>query len=222
VSFEAIDAPFQGWKILRSSKSTGLDLDQGPKTKNMFFIALHNKKIPRFIRRLAAVNAIDRQASSNFVLLASRESPRMTDASRRPRKAMIRPVPLGHSVIDGDHFELSNCWSQVASATPLQFPFFLARFRKLMRDHFEREADIMANYNSTLCECHEREHRDLLELCDHAVRVNRHSFREAQDLLRAELPRRIREHIICMDQLLVLFINTNGSIGGAQSDYLVS
>ena len=143
----------------------------------------------------------------------------MMHASRRPRKALIRPVLLGHSAIDADHFELSKCWPQVIGATPLQFPFFLARFRKLMRDHFEREASIMRHHNSKLCECHEREHEDLLTLCDRATRLSRNSFREAQDLLRAEFPRRIREHIICMDQLLVLFINTNGSIGGLQNDW---
>lgn len=142
----------------------------------------------------------------------------MMHASRRPRKTMIRPIPLGHSVIDADHFELSRRWSQVVGATPLQFPFFLARLRKLMRDHFAREASIMRQYNSRLCECHEREHDDLLTLCERATRLSGHSFREAQDLLRAEFPRRIREHIICMDQLLVLFINTNGSIGGSQND----
>lgn len=134
----------------------------------------------------------------------------MTHASIRPRKTMIRPIPLGHSIIDADHFE------------PLQFPFFLARFRKLMRDHFAREASIMMHHNSSLCECHEREHQDLLQLCDRAAQLNHHSFREARDLLRAEFPRRIREHIICMDQLLVLYINTNGSIGGSQNDYVAS
>lgn len=144
----------------------------------------------------------------------------MTRASRRPRKSMIRAVPLGHSVIDRDHLELSKGWSEVASATPLQFPFFLARFRKLMRNHFEREARIMTDFKSTLCECHEREHRDLLELCDRAAQLNRESFHAAQDLLRAELPRRIREHIICMDQLLVLFINSNGSTGEERTDSL--
>jgi hemerythrin len=146
----------------------------------------------------------------------------MTHASIRPRKTMIRPIPLGHNIIDADHFELSRCWSQVVSARPLQFPFFLARFRKRMRDHFAREASIMMHHNTSLCECHEREHQDLLQLCDRAAQLNHHSFREAQDLLRAEFPRRIREHIICMDQLLVLFINTNGSIGGSQNDDVAS
>jgi len=142
----------------------------------------------------------------------------MTSVSKRPRKAEIRHVALGHSVLDRDHLELSRSWSEVASASPLQFPFFLARFRKLMRNHFEREARIMTDHRTTLCECHEREHRDLLQICDRAAEMNRHDFLAARDLLRAELPRRIREHIICMDQMLVLFINTNGPTGGERTD----
>jgi len=142
----------------------------------------------------------------------------MPHARASHRKTVIEPVPLGHGPIDSDHRELASFWWRVVSSTPLQFPFFLARFKKLMSEHFDREAAIMAQHNTRLCECHVREHRELLRLCDCANQLNGHNYRQAQDFLRREFPPRIREHIICMDQLLVLFINTNGSIGSLNHD----
>jgi hypothetical protein len=39
------------------------------------------------------------------------------------------------------------------------------------------------------------------------------SWRKARSLLRTDLPRLVREHVISMDQLTVMFINTNGTVG---------
>jgi hypothetical protein len=41
----------------------------------------------------------------------------------------------------------------------------------------------------------------------------RFSWRKARSLLRTDLPRLVSEHVISMDQLTVMFINTNGTVG---------
>jgi hypothetical protein len=35
-------------------------------------------------------------------------------------------------------------------------------------------------------------------------------------LLRRDFPRYVREHIICMDQLVVLYVNTHGELGSCR------
>jgi hypothetical protein len=35
-------------------------------------------------------------------------------------------------------------------------------------------------------------------------------------LLRRDFPRHVREHIICMDQLVVLYVNTHGELGSCR------
>ena len=52
----------------------------------------------------------------------------------------------------------------------------------------------------------------LLALCDQASALSLARWRKAQSLLRTELPKLVREHIISMDQLTVLFINTHGEV----------
>ncbi len=54
----------------------------------------------------------------------------------------------------------------------------------------------------------------LLALCDRASALSRTRWQRAQSLLRTELPKSVREHIISMDQLTVLFINSQGKIDG--------
>jgi hypothetical protein len=46
-------------------------------------------------------------------------------------------------------------------------------------------------------------------LCDQAVGESRRNWRKAQGLLRNRFPKMMRDHIISMDQLTVLFIHTN-------------
>ena len=50
----------------------------------------------------------------------------------------------------------------------------------------------------------------LLDLCDRVTALSPHNWRKARSLLRTQLPRLVREHIISMDQLAVLFIDANG------------
>ena len=79
-----------------------------------------------------------------------------------------------------------------------------------MRNHFDHKSALMQRAGGGLCECHRREHQMLLDLCEQARTLRLRDWRGAQSLLRNRLPRLVREHIICMDQLAVLFINTNG------------
>ncbi len=132
----------------------------------------------------------------------------MTGALIRPFNRKLRTDRLGHDAIDRDHAEISDCWFQTVNCQPIQFPFLIRRMKKVMRRHFAHEAAIMASYGNMLCLCHQREHDGLLEICDSAAALDRSDWRKAQSLLRHEFPKRVREHIICMDQILVLFINT--------------
>jgi len=52
----------------------------------------------------------------------------------------------------------------------------------------------------------------LLSLCDQAGGLSRFNWKKERSLLRTKLPKLVREHNISMDQLTVLFINTNGKI----------
>lgn len=127
-------------------------------------------------------------------------------AQRRPLLAKVHQ--LGHTEIDLDHRAMADCWERVVSCAPIEFPFFMARFKKAMRDHFDREAALLARAGGRLWASHQQEHRDLLALCDQASGLAEHSCRRAQSLLRNKLARLFREHVVSMDQMAVLFLNT--------------
>lgn len=135
----------------------------------------------------------------------------MASAIIRPLSRKLRTERLGHKAIDADHIEISDCWFQAVNCTPIQFPFLIARMKKLMVKHFAHEDAIMATADSALCSCHRREHDLLIGLCDRAARLSTYDWRATQRLLRYEFPKQVREHIICMDQLLVLHLNTCGA-----------
>lgn len=140
----------------------------------------------------------------------------MARAIIRPFSRKSRTELLGHDDIDADHLEISDCWFQAVNCTPIQFPFLIARMKKLMVKHFAREDAIMARVGAALCSCHRQEHDMLIGLCDRAARLSKYDWRATQRLLRDEFPKLVREHIICMDQLLVLHLNTCG--GNAPTD----
>lgn len=125
----------------------------------------------------------------------------------RPISRKLRTERLGHDKIDADHVEISDCWFQAVNCKPIQFPFLIARLKKLMVNHFTREDAIMRYAASSLCSCHRHEHEMLLGLCDRGARLSESDWRATQRLLRDEFPKRVREHIICMDQVLVLHLN---------------
>ena len=139
------------------------------------------------------------------------ESTIMAGAVIRPISRKLRTVRLGHDAIDSDHIEISECWFKSVNCTPIQFPFLIARLKKLMATHFAREDAIMKHAASSLCSCHRQEHEMLLGLCDRAAGLSEFNWRAAQRLLRDEFPGRVREHIICMDQMLVMQLNTSSA-----------
>jgi len=130
---------------------------------------------------------------------------------------IIRPLigqrhTLGHQVIDSDHMAIADWWQRAVKCEQVQSTFFIARLKKLMREHFDHEALLMEQAGGRLCECHRWEHQEWIELCDQAQALSRYNWKRARSLLRTELPRLVREHIISMDQFTVIFLNTNGGI----------
>lgn len=117
---------------------------------------------------------------------------------------------LGHTEIDAEHFAIADCWLEVTRCAPLALQFQIARLRKLMRNHFDHEAMLVNAAGSPFCSCHKREHEFLLSLCDKAYSLSRNNWRSARALLRGTLPGLVRQHIISMDQIAVLIINTTG------------
>ncbi|MCC7347500.1 MAG: hypothetical protein IT538_08890 [Variibacter sp.] len=115
---------------------------------------------------------------------------------------------LGHAEIDADHFAIADCWRQTLQCKPIAMPFQIARLRKLMRNHFMREATLVEATGTTFCACHQREHDSILNLCDDAYGLAENRWQKARALLRDTLPPAVREHIISMDQVAVLIIHT--------------
>jgi len=70
----------------------------------------------------------------------------------------------------------------------------------------------MEHAGGRMCPCHSQEHQMFLALCDEPNALKRSHWRKAQSLLRTKLPKLVRQHIISMDLLTVLFINTSGKI----------
>lgn len=120
---------------------------------------------------------------------------------------------LGHDAIDLDHAAITNHWFRTATCEEIQFPFFIARLKKLMIDHFEHEAALMESAGGNLCNCHRQEHQSLLDFCDEVRELSGRSWRKTQSLLRNRFPRLVRHHVMYTDQLAVLFINTNEGFG---------
>jgi hemerythrin len=129
------------------------------------------------------------------------------------RQLIGRQHTLGHQLIDTDHMAIAHWWQRVVQCDPVESTFFIARLKKLMRDHFDHEALLMAQSGGRLCECHQKEHQQWIDVCDQAQALSGISWRKARSLLRTDLPRLVREHVISMDQLTVMFINTNGTGG---------
>jgi hypothetical protein len=116
---------------------------------------------------------------------------------------------LGHDWIDRDLRAIADGWFSAVTCEPIQFPFFIARMKKLMKSHFDREASLMRLSGGLLCECHHHEHRILIDVCNQARLYSVGNWRRTQSLLRNRFPKLIREHIAGMDQIAVLFIDAN-------------
>ena len=74
----------------------------------------------------------------------------------------------------------------------------------------------MHSSGGMLCKCHQSEHLTLLDLCDQAAALSTTNWRRTQSLLRIKFPKLIREHINGMDQIAVLFINSNMKAASGQ------
>jgi hypothetical protein len=118
---------------------------------------------------------------------------------------------LGHEWIDRDLRAIADGWFRTVTCEPIQFPFFIARMKKLMRLHFDQEERLMRSSGGTLCECHHNEHRMLMAVCNEACTLGVNNWRRTQSLLRNRFPKLIRDHIAGMDQIAVLFIDANKS-----------
>jgi hypothetical protein len=116
---------------------------------------------------------------------------------------------LGHEWIDRDLRAIADGWLNAVTCQPIQFPFLIARMKKLMRLHFDHEEMLMRASGGALCECHRREHRSMIEVCDQAAAFSVKNWRRTQSLLRNGFPRLIRGHVAGMDQIAVLFIDAN-------------
>jgi len=123
-----------------------------------------------------------------------------------------RQYALGHDLIDSDHFAIADWWQRTVTCEPIQFSFFVARLKKLMCTHFVHEALLMQEAGGQMCGCHNQEHHMLLTLCDQATALGPARLKTAQAILRTKFRKMIREHIISMDQLTVLFINSRREI----------
>ena len=127
---------------------------------------------------------------------------------RRVRPLIGPQHALGHDTIDADHLAIADWWLRTVNCQPVQFEFYLARLKRLMRQHFDHEAMLMEEVGGRMCKCHDQEHQMMLALCERVSALARSRWQRAQSLLRTELPWLVREHIISMDQLTVLFINS--------------
>jgi hemerythrin len=131
---------------------------------------------------------------------------------RRVRPLIGPPHLLGHDMIDADHLAIADWWLRTVNCEPIQFEFYQARLKRLMRQHFDHEAMLMEEAGGRMCKCHDLEHQMMLALCERVSALGRSRWQKAQSLLRTELPRLVREHIISMDQLTVLFINSQDKL----------
>jgi hemerythrin len=86
-----------------------------------------------------------------------------------------------------------------------------------MQNHFDHEAALMNQAGGQLCECHQREHATLLELCDRAAELAPLNWSKSRLLLRSKFPQLVRDHVNGLDQFLVLFINTQSSVARDRS-----
>jgi hemerythrin len=128
---------------------------------------------------------------------------------------MTRPLisashSLGHAEIDRDHFAIADWWMKATRCAPIALPFHIAGLRRVMRNHFTREASLVEATGTPFGSGHRTEHDAMLALCDDAYALAERDWRGARRLLRDRLPRLVREHVISMDQIAVLIINEAG------------
>ncbi len=125
-----------------------------------------------------------------------------------PRPLFGARDTLGHAVIDGDNAAISDVWIRAAVCDPVELPFQIARLRKLLRTHFHHEAALVETIAVELCGPHRQEHQRLIDLCSEAYGLAGDAWRQSRLLLRRDFARLYRSHVICMDQITVVMINS--------------
>lgn len=129
-------------------------------------------------------------------------------ARRQPKRTAIRHLAIGHDAIDADHKIIVDCCNQVAVCDLAEFEFLIRRLQVLFIDHFRKESDLLASVGGTLCSCHRVDHEELLAICDRAKKLHLRDHRAAQRLIRRDLARALREHIVYRDQVVALRLNS--------------
>jgi hemerythrin-like metal-binding protein len=121
---------------------------------------------------------------------------------RRTRRKPTRHIVVGHSAIDTDHQEIIECCNGIVGSTSATLELQLHRLRSLLASHFQHEELLLKQVGSKLCECHSRDHKLFLEMCDKAIHGNSRKL-IVRDLLPA-----LRDHIAYRDQLIALHLNS--------------
>jgi hemerythrin len=137
------------------------------------------------------------------------------ELSRPARPLIGASYALGHPAIDDEHFAIGDAWLAAMRCDIIALPFLVARLRKLMRAHFTHEATLVEAVGVPFCWCHHNEHEAMLAVCGEAFSLSERDPRKARRLLRHELRRQLRGHIVTMDQVAVLIINTATSHSAA-------
>lgn len=127
---------------------------------------------------------------------------------RRKNRDTLKHLVIGHDAIDADHKIIVECCNQLSSCNAGEFEFLIRRLRTLLADHFRNEAALLEAAGSSLCGCHQRDHEDLLEICDRIIKLHQQDHRAAQRLIREDLARALRLHIAYRDQIVALRLNT--------------
>lgn len=73
----------------------------------------------------------------------------------------------------------------------------------------------MRRFDRSLPGCHQTEHDLLLPFYDNAAKLSEYSWAKARQLLRHDFPATF-VHVICMDRLVVLYVNTHGELGSCR------
>jgi hemerythrin-like metal-binding protein len=132
---------------------------------------------------------------------------RPTRGSGRKTRATIRHLAVGHDAIDADHKVIVDCCNEIAQSTSAALEFQLRRLRSLLSNHFQNEELLLKQANSSLCDCHTRDHALFLELCDKAIDASREKQSLSRQLILRHLIPALREHIAFRDQLISLHLN---------------
>lgn len=123
----------------------------------------------------------------------------------RPLKQLIgNQHALGDSAIDASYGSVAEGWFQAVACDRLELPLRIARLKKLLVALHDNERALVARTGGQLCSCHEQAHGALLSACREASAFEPHDWRKAQSLLRHQFRKLFREHMICMDSIMVL------------------